>query len=441
MTDPVGGGSATASDRELDRLRRRRAGVLDPTPGPGTGRRGRPHGARERLVALLDPDSFVELDAAAGAGVVVGFGTVDGRDAAVYATETAASGDSGGEVAAAKIVKVQDLALRNRIPIVGIHGSGGARADQGISALAGGTDVLSRGVRSSGVIPQVSVIVEPRGDAGALPSIADAVFVLTGAVSPPGLAHFTAGDEAECWAGVRRLLSHLPASSAERPPARPARDAPDRAEAELQRLACVEHLGPYDVREVAAGLLDGGELVEFQSFLAGNVVIGLGRMGGQVVGLVANQPAVLSGAIDADAAVKAARFVRFCDAFNVPLVTLVDTPGFLPGPSDDGAFLRHGAKLVYAYAEATVPKLTVVIGGDSGDAYRAMSPRQLGADLNLAWPTAQIAAGGPFVAAERGYVDDVIEPRNTRARLIRGLLLCLGKTTDRPARKHGNIPL
>jgi propionyl-CoA carboxylase beta chain len=252
-----------------------------------------------------------------------------------------------------------------------------------------------------------------------------------------GVAHFLPESEEECWSGVRDLLSYLPPSNQEQPPLRVSEDDPERADAELQTIVPENPDLGYDMREVVTRVLDGGRLFEVQRFFARNVVTGFGRLAGHPVGVVANQPEVLAGAIDADASVKAARFIRFCDAFNVPIVSLVDVPGLAASSLESGGIVPDGGKLLYAYAEATVAKLTVITGKDHGDAYLMMSPKQLGADLNLAWPTAEIAV----TAAERGYVDDVIEPRETRRELIRGLELCLRKQVERAPRKHGNIPL
>jgi acetyl-CoA carboxylase carboxyltransferase component len=516
---------ATPSEQRLNQYRKRRYDVLHRETEASRRRRalGRPD-ARERIDALLDPGSFVELDMFAtaratglgmderrvpGDGVVVGFGTIDGRDVAVYAYDPTVLGGSLGEVTAEKIVKVQELALRTRIPIIGINDSGGARIQEGVAALAGYADIFYRNVRSSGVIPQLSVIAGPcTGGAVYSPALTDFIFMVaeTGHLfitgpevvrvttgeevgfdelgggevhsTRSGVAHFLAPTEAECWADVHRLLSYLPSSNADQPPLRPTDDDVERADPELQTLVPDSPNLPYDMREVALRLLDDRRLLEVQPFFAMNMLVGFGHLGGHPVGVVANQPKVLAGAIDIDASTKAARFIRFCDAFNVPILSLVDVPGYLPGTAQEhGGIIRHGAKLLYAYAEATVPKLAVITRKDYGGAYCVMSPKQMGADLNLAWPSAEITVMGPeaavnviyrrelarapdpaarraelvadytarfanpYVAAERGYVDDVVEPRETRRELIRGLRLCLRKTAERPARKHGNIPL
>jgi acetyl-CoA carboxylase carboxyltransferase component len=510
QTPPSAGRPASAGEQKLDQYRKRRHDVLH------RDSRGQPD-ARARIEALLDRGSFVELDMfataratdtdmsmderrAPGEGVVVGFGSIDGRDVAVHASDPTFLGGSLGEVTAEKIVKVQELALRNHIPIVGISDSSGARIQEGVAALAGYADIVYRSVRSSGVVPQLGVVAGPSTGAAAYsPALSDFVFVVANAGSMlmaagevgldepsgadvlgarSGVAHFLPGDEAECWAGVRRLLSYLPSSSAEAPPVRATRDDPARADPELQTIVPDDPGLPYDMREVATRLLDERQLLEVQPFFAPNMLIGFGRLDGCTVGVVGNQPQVLAGAIDIDASTKAARFIRFCDAFNIPILSLVDVPGYLPGTAQEhGGIIRHGAKLLYAYAEATVPKLAVVTRRDYGGAYCVMSPKQMGADLNLAWPSAEIAVMGPeaavnvihrrelaeapdpaarraelvadytarfanpYAAAERGYVDGVVEPRETRRELIRALRLCLHKKVDRPPRKHGNIPL
>jgi acetyl-CoA carboxylase carboxyltransferase component len=418
-----------ASEQKADQYRRRRH---DLTQGGSAV-------ARRRIDGLVDRGSFVELDLFAGDGVVGGFGTVDAREVAVYAQGPSVLGGSPGEMTARKIVKVQELALRSRIPIVGIHDPSGARMPDGVPALAGYADVFFRHVRSSGVLPQISVIAGPSsGEAIPAPMLTDFVFVVAG--SGEG-AHFLPQTEDECWEGVRELLSYLPSSSAEQPSRRATTDSSERADPELQSLVPDSPDLSFDMREVMNRVLDDSRFLEVQPFFARNVVAGFGRLGGHPVGVVGNQPKVLAGAIDADASAKAARFIRFCDAFNVPVVSLVDAPGT---SGDLGEITGHGAKLLYAYAEAVVPKLTVVTRRDHGGAYWLMSPKQTGADLNLAWPTAEIAATGREgleLAAERGYIDEVIEPKETRRQLIHGLELCLRKQVDRPTRKHGNIPL
>ena len=510
---------ASVSEQKINQFRKRRYEAIHASGEP----KGR-LGARARIDLLLDRGSFVELDLYArsratgfgmedkrfpGDGVVAGFGSVEGRPIAVYAYDATVLGGSLGEVTAAKIVKVQELALRDRVPIVGINDSGGARIQEGVAALAGYSDIFFRNVRASGVVPQISVIAGPAtGGAVYSPAITDFIFMVRGVghmfITGPevvrvttgehvtfdelggaevhgmrsGVAHFMSPNERECFREVRKLLSFLPSNSSQRPPYRPSGDDPERADRELQTIIPASPNLPYDMREVITRILDNRELFEVQPFFAQNIVIGLGRLNGHSVGVVGNQPKVLAGAIDIDASVKSARFIRFCDAFNIPLLTFVDVPGYLPGTAQEyGGIIRHGAKLLYAYAEATVPKLTVITRKDYGGAYCVMASKQLGADLNLAWPTGEIAVMGPeaavniiyrrelaasedpdkrrkelvadyverfanpYVAAERGYIDDVCEPRETRRLLVRGLELCLNKRIEPPPRKHGNIPL
>ncbi|TMC76373.1 MAG: acyl-CoA carboxylase subunit beta, partial [Chloroflexi bacterium] len=357
-------------------------------------------------------------------------------------------GGSLGEVTAEKIVKVQELALRNRVPIIGINDSGGARIQEGVVALAGYADIFYRNVRSSGVIPQLSVIAGPcTGGAVYSPAITDFIFIVAGqgymfitgpevikvvtgeAVSfdelgggqvhnaTSGVAHFLPKTEQECAAAVRKLLSYLPSSNNERPPFVPTTDDLERADPELQTIVPESPNKPYDMREVVSRVLDSREFFEVQPFFAPNIVVGLGRLGGHVVGIVGNQPKVLAGAIDINASVKAARFIRFCDAFGIPIISFVDVPGYLPGRDQEhGGIIRHGAKLLYAYAEATVPKLTVITRKDYGGAYCVMSPKQMGADLNLAWPTAEIAVMGPEAAVNIIYKRDLVAAPDPVAR-------------------------
>jgi methylmalonyl-CoA decarboxylase subunit alpha len=390
----------------------------------------RPHlrmAARERIAALLDPGSFFELDSSTSeVGVVAGAGAIDGRDVAVHGFDAGASLD---EVAAAKVVKVQELALQRRMPIIGIDEPGGPGADQGVGALAGFAAILSRKVRSSGVVPQISVIGAD-ASSGDVPAcaLADFVFAANGAAGgAAGEAHFLDGDRP----AVGALLSYLPSHSGEAPPFTPTGDPVDRGDPELQALAAGTADAAHDLRGVLTALLDDRRLLEVRPRAAGSVLVGFGRLGGHAVGVMANRPA-MAGALDADACTGAARFIRFCDAFNVPLVMLADGPGF---PTAAGG--RPAAQVLYACAEASVPRLAVIARGDTG----VLSSRQLGADLVLAWPGAVIGGVDVYAAAERGAVDAVIEPRETRRALVRGLELCLRKTVERPARKHGNIPL
>jgi acetyl-CoA carboxylase carboxyltransferase component len=480
--------------------------------------------ARERIQRLVDRNSFYELDLFAanrstdpamaarripGDGVVTGFAKVDGRDVMLFSHDATVLGGSLGEVFAEKVCKVMDLAYRNRVPLIGINDSGGARIQEGVVSLAGYAEIFWRNVESSGVIPQLSLILGPcTGGAVYSPAMTDFTFMvhdvgymfitgpevirvttgeqvtfdqLGGAEvhnQKSGVAHFLAQDEAECFAQTRRLLSFVPQSSEDPPPYRPPRDDAERADRRLASLVPDNAKEAYDIKDAIRMIVDDGEFVEVQSFYAMNIVVGFARLDGYPVGVVANQPKVLAGALDIDASVKAARFVRFCDAFNIPLVTFVDVPGFLPGTNQEyGGIIRHGAKLLYAFSEATVPKLTVITRKAYGGAYCVMCSKHIRADFNVAWPTAEIAVMGPegavnivfkreiegakdkqakrqqlvseytakfanpFVAAERGYIDDVIEPQHTRSALIRALRLSLRKDRPRPPRRHGNIPL
>jgi propionyl-CoA carboxylase beta chain len=389
--------------------------VTEQGGGSRASRTAAPPGARGRIEALLDAGTFTELDrleAGPGAWAVVGVGTIDRRDVAVYAMDLAAL----TEVAAMKVVKVQELALVSRIPLIGLQEGGGGALPEGLAALAGVADVLERHVRASGAIPQVSLVAGQAPPEGVHPaSLTDVVLDLADA------------------AGARALLSYLPAHSGESPPFEPTADPQGRGDPELQAVVVAGDRS-YAMAEVVARLLDDRRFLEVHARSGRGVLTGLGRLGGHTVGVVANEPAVDGGAIDGAGAARAARFVRFCDAFNVPLVSVVDTRG----PVAAG---RDHARLLYAYGEATVPKLAVVTGRAVDVGYLLMSPRQLGADLCLAWPTAEVGAGDPYAAAERGYVDDVVEPRETRRALVRGLELSLRKIVEPPLRKHGNIPL
>jgi len=480
--------------------------------------------ARERLDYLLDEGSFRELDALVmhesgeldvegrvpfGDGVVTGYGTIGGRLVYVFAQDFTVKGGTLGEAHAAKIVKVQDLALKNGAPLIGINDSGGARIQEGIQALGGYGDVFQRNVLASGVIPQISVILGPcAGGAVYSPALTDFVFMVEGTshmfitgpevlktvtheevsfdelggagvhTATSGVAHFKAPNEKAVLDQVRILMSYLPQNNVEDAPGVAPKDSPIRAEAALDSLVPEDPNEPYDIKEVITRVLDLGSWFEVQPDFAANVVIGFGRLDGAVVGVVANQPMVLAGVLDIDASDKAARFVRFCDAFNIPLVTLEDVPGFMPGTvQEQGGIIRHGAKLIYAYAEATVPKLTVVLRKAYGGAYIVMSSKHLRGDLNLAWPTAEIAVMGPegavnilnkkdlaaaadpaalraqlveeyrqrfsnpYVAASVGFLDGVIEPNQTRAALVSGLRMLQNKRDTVPAKKHGTMPL
>ena len=486
----------------------------------GRGKRG----ARERVLALLDEGSFDELDPFVrhraehfrmelnrpwGDGVVTGFGTIEGRRVAVFSQDFTVFGGSLGEAFAEKVVKLMDLAERYGCPIVGINDSAGARIQEGVEGLAGYGEVFFRNVRASGVIPQISVIAGPcAGGAVYSPAMTDFVFMVEGVgqmfITGPdviktvtgedvthealggadtharvsGVAHFAAADEDDLNDRVRHLLSFLPSNNLDDPPRLDPADDPARDVPDLDSLVPEDSAKPYDMHRVLEAILDDGEFLEVQPAHAANLIAGFGRLDGYPVGVVANQPRVLAGTLDIEASIKGARFVRFCDAFNIPLVTFVDVPGFLPGTEQEyNGIIRHGSKLLYAYCEATVPKVTVITRKAYGGAYVVMCSKHLGADLNLAWPTAEIAVMGPeaavgllfrrdladapdpalrrreligqyedlfaspYQAASRGYVDDVIEPRRTRARLITGLALARSKRVAAPARKHGNIPL
>ena len=478
--------------------------------------------ARERLEVLLDPGSFLEIDRLVtsqlssepgrrpvGDGVVVGSGEIAGRTVCVFAQDFTVHGGSLGAAHASKIVKVMDLALKIGAPVIGLSDSGGARIQEGVQSLAGYADIFYRNTRSSGVVPQISCILGPcAGGAVYSPAITDFVFMvedtsymfitgpdviravtheevtkeqLGGAsthAQKSGVAHFTAGSDASCLELVRKLLGYLPANNLENPPDLPPSDPTDRLVPELESLIPAESNKPYDMSQVVLAVLDQGSFLETQARFARNIVTGFGRLGGRVVGAVANQPAVLAGVLDINASIKAARFVRFCDAFNIPLLSFVDVPGFLPGVDQEHrGIILHGAKLLYAFCEASVPKLTVITRKAYGGAYDVMSSKHIGADVNLAFPDAEIAVMGPagavnimhrqeianasdpearraqltqeykeqfanpIRAAELGFVDEVIRPRELRRRLCEHLRRLRNKKDEGPKRKHGNIPL
>ncbi len=472
--------------------------------------------ARERIEKLLDPNSFVELDQfvthrctnfdmaateAPGEGVVTGYGTINCRLVYVFAQDFTVVGGSLGEMHAAKIVKVQELAMKMGAPLIGLNDSGGARIQEGIDALSGFGDIFYRNTLASGVIPQISVIMGPcAGGAVYSPAITDFIFMvkntsqmfitgpqviksvtaeevtaeqLGGAMthnSTSGVAHFTAENDEDCMEQVRYLLGFLPGNNLEDPPISETSDDPDRMDEKLNTILPDNANQPYDMKDIINSIVDNGEFFEVHQHFAKNMIVGFARFDGQPVGILANQPSVLAGCLDIDASDKAARFVRFCDAFNIPLVNLVDVPGFLPGTGQEyGGIIRHGAKMLYAYSEATVPKITVITRKAYGGAYIAMCSRHLGADQVMAWPTAEIAVMGPagaaniifrgdpdiaakteqyisdfanpYKAAERGYADMVIEPKETRPRIITALNMLATKRESRPAKKHGNIPL
>ena len=520
------GTPAGGPDRALVDLRER---TRRAEQGGGAERRERQHRegkltARERVELLLDEGSFEELDKLVehrcldfgmaaqkvpGDGVVSGYGRIDGRLVYVFAQDFTVFGGSLSETNARKICKVMDLALQMGAPVIGLNDSGGARIQEGVASLGGYADIFLRNTLASGVIPQLSAILGPcAGGAVYSPAITDFnvmvkdtayMFVtgpdvirtvtheevtkeeLGGAMTHnvrSGVAHFAVDDDRACVALLRELLSYLPQNNLEEPPARPSDDPPDREDAELEALVPLDASKPYDMKQLILGVVDDRRFLEVHEHYATNVVVGFARFAGRSVGVVANQPAQLAGCLDIDASVKAARFVRFCDAFNIPLVTFEDVPGFLPGTGQEYAgIIRHGAKLLYAFAEATVPKVTVITRKAYGGAYCVMSSKHIRTDVNYAWPAAEIAVMGPegavnvlyrrelaaaadapalrqqkvaefrakfanpFVAADRGFVDEVIEPRQTRRKIVAGLEMARNKRDRNPPKKHGNIPL
>ncbi|HEV2075913.1 MAG TPA: acyl-CoA carboxylase subunit beta [Thermoleophilaceae bacterium] len=480
--------------------------------------------ARERIERLVDPGSFQELDTFVrhrtyefdmernrpwGDAVVTGHALIDGRPVALFSQDFTVFGGSLGEVMAEKMCKVMDLAARIGCPVIGINDSGGARIQEGVVSLGAYGDVFVRNVQCSGVIPQISQIMGPcAGGAVYSPAMTDFIFMvketshmfitgpeviktvtgeevefeeLGGAMShntKSGVAHFASDDEEACLEDVRYLMSFLPQNNLDTPPRVDTGDDPDRMDEELDRIVPAEPNKPYDMREVIHRIVDDGEFFEVHEHWARNIVIGLSRLNGRPIGVVGNQPAQLAGVLDIDSSTKGARFVRFCDAFNIPLLTFTDVPGFLPGTTQEwGGIIRHGAKLLYAFTEATVPKLTVVTRKAYGGAYDVMNSKHMLADFNFAWPTSEVAVMGPegavniihrrdiqssptpearrdklisdykarfanpYSAAERGYIDDVIVPHETRPKLIRALETLQTKRVERPKRKHGNIPL
>lgn len=480
--------------------------------------------ARERILALLDEGSFVEIDAfvthrcnefgmdaveAPGEGVVTGYGTVDDRLVYVYAQDFTVIGGSLGEMHAKKICKVMDMAAKMGAPIIGMNDSGGARIQEGIDALSGFGEIFYRNTRNSGVIPQISVIMGPcAGGAVYSPAITDFIFMvdktsqmfITGPQviksvtgedvtgedlggskvqsSKSGVAHFTAENDEACIAKIRKLLSYLPSNNLETSPEEIPTDEINRLSEKLTSIVPDEPNKAYDMKEVITELVDNNDFFEVQESFAQNMIIGFARMNGRVIGIVANQPKFMAGSLDINSSDKAARFIRFCDSFNIPLVTLTDVPGYFPGvEQEQGGIIRHGAKLLYAYSEATVPKINVIVRKAYGGAYIAMSSKHVGADAVFAWPTAEIAVMGPdgaaniifkkdianssdpiatraekiqeyrnkfaspYEAAKRGYIDDVIEPDSTRPRIIAALEMLAGKRDSLPAKKHGNFPV
>jgi len=512
----------------MEELRRRHAAA---EAGGGEERRAKQHlegklSARERIDLLLDEGTFEEMDKLVrhrsrefgmqdqvidGDGFVTGWGSIHGRPAYVFAQDFTVFGGSLSEANAKKIVKIMDLALKTGAPVIGLNDSGGARIQEGVLSLGGYADIFLRNTLSSGVVPQISAIMGPcAGGAVYSPAITDFTFMvdrtsymfitgpdvlktvthedvtkeeLGGATthnSVSGVAHFLAADDSECLRMIRELLSYLPQNNLDGGPRSTPSDSPDRQDAALDSLVPEASNVPYDITDVIRRVADEGQFFEVQEHWARNIVIGFARMDGRSVGIVANQPAFLAGCLDIDSSVKAARFVRFCDAFQIPILTFVDVPGFLPGTSQEfGGIIRHGAKLLYAYAEATVPKITVITRKAYGGAYCVMGSKHLRTDVNLAWPSAEIAVMGPegavnivyrreiaaakpeeqeavrqakidefrerfaspFVSAEHGFVDDVIEPRQTRPRVIQALRMLETKKDTMPRKKHGNIPL
>ncbi len=480
--------------------------------------------ARERLDILLDEGSFFELDMLVthrteefglesqkipGDGVVTGHGTINGRTVYVFSQDFTVFGGSLSEAHAEKICKVMDLALKVGAPIIGLNDSGGARIQEGVASLGGYAEIFLRNTLASGVVPQISAILGPcAGGAVYSPAITDFVCMVEGVsymfVTGPnvvktvtheevsfdelggaavhaaksGVSHFTFGDEPTCLRGIRDLVGYLPSNNQEDPPTIDSGDDWYRLVPELADAVPDNPNKPYDVHGIIQKIVDQGSFLEVQAGYGLNLVVGFARLAGRSVGVVANQPAVLAGVLDIDASLKGARFVRFCDAFNIPLVTLVDVPGFLPGTGQEwGGIIKHGAKLLYAYCEATVPKLTVILRKAYGGAYDVMSSKHIRGDLNLAWPTAEIAVMGPkgaaeilwkreiqaaadpeavidrrteefrerfanpYIAAERGYVDAIIDPVQTRSSLVSGLIAVANKRDANPTRKHGNLPL
>ena len=512
----------------LEELRRRNAEAEE---GGGAERRERQHkegklSARERVDLLLDEGSFEELDKfvrhhcsdfgieeqrPAGDGFITGYGRIDGRLVYVFAQDFTVFGGSLSEANASKITKIMDLAMRQGAPVIGLNDSGGARIQEGVMSLAGYADIFLRNTLASGVVPQISAIMGPcPGGAVYSPAITDFIFMtrdssymfvtgpdviktvtheevtkqeLGGAMThneKSGVAHFVSRDDAECLAMIRELFSYLPSNNLEDPPRRATNDPWDRASTALNALVPEDPQKPYDIKDAIHEIVDEGEFFEVHEHFAKNLVVGFARLEGRPVGFVANQPAFLAGVLDINSSMKGARFVRFCDAFNIPLITFEDVPGFLPGTQQEfGGIIKHGAKLLFAFAEATVPKITVITRKAYGGAYCVMASKHIRTDINFAWPTAEIAVMGPegavnivykreldrapendreklrrektddfrerfanpYVAAERGYIDVIIEPSQTRAKLITALRSLETKRDTNPKKKHGNIPL
>jgi propionyl-CoA carboxylase beta chain len=523
--------AAARSSEKHDRLEELRRRSAEAEAGGGSERRERQHKAgkltaRERIHLLLDEGTFEELDKfvrhhcvdfgmeemrPAGDGFVTGFGQIDRRLVYVFAQDFTVFGGSLSETNALKICKIMDLAIRAGAPVIGLNDSGGARIQEGVMSLAGYADIFLRNTLASGVVPQISAIMGPcAGGAVYSPAITDFIFMtretsymfvtgpdviktvtheevtkqeLGGAMThnaTSGVAHFLSRDDAECLAMIRELMSFIPSNNVDDPPRKATSDPANRREESLNTLVPEDRQKPYDVKDAIHAIVDDGYLFEVHEHFAKNIVVGFARLDGRPVGIVANQPAFLAGVLDINASVKGARFVRFCDAFNIPLVTFEDVPGFLPGTQQEfGGIIKHGAKLLFAFAEATVPKITVITRKAYGGAYCVMSSKHIRTDANFAWPMSEIAVMGPegavnivykreldkapesereklrqekiaefrdrfanpFVAAERGYIDAVIEPAETRARIITALRALENKKDVNPRKKHGNIPL
>ncbi len=476
--------------------------------------------ARERIIDLLDSGTFVEMDKLVvhrttdfdmgsnkipGDGMVTGYGKIDGRLVFVFAQDFTVLGGTMSRANADKVVKIMEMAMKMGAPVIGLNDSGGARIQEGVQSLAGYADIFRLNVMASGVIPQISGILGPcAGGAVYSPALTDFILMvkeksymfvtgpdvikavtheevtkeeLGGALthnSKSGVAHFMADDDEQAMFMIRELFSFLPSNNMEDPPLKPTTDDVNREDEELQTIIPADANKPYDMKDILRSVVDNNNFFEVQPYFAPNILIGFGRIGGRVIGIVANQPAVLAGVLDIDSSLKAARFVRFCDAFNISIVTFVDVPGFLPGITQElGGIIKHGAKLLYAFTEATVPKITVITRKAYGGAYDVMSSKHIGADVNYAYPTAEIAVMGPegavnilyrnklktekdrlqkvdeyretfanpFKAAELGYIDEIIYPRQTRFKLFQALELTQNKTAHNPPKKHGNIPL
>jgi propionyl-CoA carboxylase beta chain len=528
---PEKNAAASAKEKHIDRMEELRRHSAEAEAGGGPERRERERkagklSARERIHLLLDERTFEELDKfvrhgctdfsmqeqrPAGDGFVTGFGRIDGRLVYVFAQDFTVFGGSLSEANARKICKIMDLAMRAGAPVIGLNDSGGARIQEGVASLAGYADIFLRNTLCSGVIPQISAIMGPcAGGAVYSPAITDFIFMtretsymfvtgpdviktvtheevtkheLGGAMThneKSGVAHFVAVDDADCLAMIRELLSFLPSNNVDDPPRRASSDPPERREVSLNTLVPEDAQKPYDIKDAIHAIVDDGYFFEVHEHFAKNIVVGFARLDGRPVGIVANQPAFLAGVLDINASLKGARFVRFCDAFNIPLVTFEDVPGFLPGTQQEfGGIIKHGAKLLFAFAEATVPKITVITRKAYGGAYCVMASKHIRTDANFAWPSAEIAVMGPegavnivykreldktseadrerirrekiaefrerfanpFVAAEKGYIDGVIEPAETRPRIITALRALENKRDSNPRKKHGNIPL